>query len=245
MNNKNNKKILIIAATHGNERIGVQVIKKLQAKKLDKYFDYLIANPKALQEKREFIDVNLNRVYPGKKDSQLYEERVAYENMKIARRYRYIIDIHEASKGKDDFIIIPREEISRLFPVEFIDLKKIILWPDPKGPISQILENAIEIEFGMAQRKRAEAIAKMEKIIANFITKTELTEYDNSIRLKKEIYFAYGKLMKKDFSGEMNDLRDFQKAKIKREVFYPLLVGQYLDDDIICYKTKKYRNRGK
>lgn len=240
---KGSKKILIIAATHGNEKIGVQIIKKLQIKGLDKYFDYLIANPKALQEKKEFIDANLNRVYPGKKNSRFYEERIAYKNIRIAKRYRYIIDIHEASRGKDDFIIVPREKVSRLFPVEFIDLKRIILWPDPKGPISQVLENAIELEFGMKQRKRTEAIEKAEKILGSFITKVESGKSRESTRPKQEIYFVYGKLMKKDFQGKIQNLRDFQKTEIKEEIFYPLLTGQYLKESIVCYKMRKYKNR--
>lgn len=239
MKKKRQQKILIIAVTHGNEKIGVQIIKKLLAKGLDKYFDYLIANPKAFQEKKEFIDVNLNRVYPGKKNSQFYEERIAYKNIRIAKKYRYIIDIHEASRGKDDFIIIPRKKISRFFPVEFIDLKKIILWPNPKGSISQLLKNAIELEFGMKQRKRIEVIEKAEKILENFITKIESTKCRKSTKIKQKIYFVYGKLMKENFQGKIQNLKDFQKTKFGKEIFYPLLTSQYLKYNIICYKMRK------
>jgi len=231
------KKILIIAATHGNEKIGVQIIKKLQAKKLDVYFDYLIANPKALQEKKEFIDVNLNRVYPGKKESALYEKRLAYDNLKIAKKYRYVIDLHEASKGKDDFVIIPREKISPLFPIGYINLEKVILWPDPKGPISQVLECAIELEFGMKNRNRNEAIEKATGIIEKFINRINSKNYSSTI--EKEIYKVFGTLSYDDNKKIPEDLVDFKLTTINNEKFYPLLFEQYFKQKIMCYKMKK------
>ena len=234
----NNKKILIIAGTHGNEKIGIELIKKLKLKKLGGDFDYLIANPVALREEKEFIDVNLNRVYPGNENSLLYEERLAYKNLKVARKYRYIIDIHEASKGKDDFIIIPKKKVSKLFPVRLIDLKKIILWPDPKGPISEVLENAIELEFGMKGRDRVEVIDKAFRIIENFIEKVSGNNLEEQNK-KQEVYYVYGKLMEENFSGDINDLVDFEKTLNGKEEFYPLLTKQYMKYDIVCYKMIK------
>jgi len=65
------KKILFIVATHGDEKIGVEVIERLRTKKLDRFFDYLVANPKALEKNTRFIDVDLNRSYPGVRNSRL------------------------------------------------------------------------------------------------------------------------------------------------------------------------------
>lgn len=235
---KNNKKILIIIATHGDEKIGVQIIKKLQAKGLNKYFDHLIANPQALKEKKEFIDVNLNRVYPGKKNSRFFEERLAYKNMRIAKKYRYIIDIHEASKGKDNFIIVPREKVSRRFPIRLIDLKKVILWPDPKGPLSQVLDNAIELEFGMKNKSRKKIVAGAVKTVEKFMVAIALKKYPAKFS-KKEIYYVYGKLLADKSIKPQVNLKDFKETKINKEKFYPLLVGQYQKLGIICYKMKK------
>lgn len=240
LTNKNmKKKILLIVSTHGDEAIGIDAVKKLKDNGLNSFFDCLIANPAALRNNKRYIDKDLNRVYPGEKNSRFYEERIAYKNIRIAKKYRYIIDIHEASKGRDDFIIVPRENISPYFPFKFIDLKRVILWPDPKGPVSQVLKNAIELEFGMKQRKRIEVVAKAVKIIENFIKRISSKERKILLNSKKEIYFTYGKLMKKDLQGGIQDFRDFQKIKVNQEKFYPLLSGQYLKQGIVCYKMKK------
>lgn len=136
-------KILLIVCTHGNERIGLETVRRLLAKDLGRYFDVLVANPLALSQNKRFVDKDLNRSYPGNKQSPIYEERRAYQNLRIAKKYDYIIDLHEASEDKDDFIIVPRENISNKFPLRLINLKRVLLWPDPVGPLSQVMENAI------------------------------------------------------------------------------------------------------
>jgi succinylglutamate desuccinylase len=231
-----NKQLLIIIATHGNEPIGVEVIKKLQAKKLDQYFDFLIANPRALKKEVRFVDKDLNRSYPGKADSKYYEERQAIANLKIAKQYKYIIDIHEANQGRDDFIIVPRKKLSNKFPIDFINLKKVLLWPDPLGPLSQVLTNAIELEFGSKNRNRQKMITKAEKIIIQFIKK--INSKQPSSYQAKNIYYVYGKLLTEK-NINIKKIKDFQLTKVEREKFYPLLTGQYLSDGVVCYKMRK------
>ncbi|MFA6421859.1 MAG: succinylglutamate desuccinylase/aspartoacylase family protein [Candidatus Buchananbacteria bacterium] len=230
------KQILFIIATHGNEKIGIEAVKILENKGLEKYFDVLIANPKALEKNVRLIEADLNRSYPGDAKSKIYEERIAFENFKIAKKYRYIIDLHEASQGTDDFIIMPRKKLSKTFPLEFINLKKVLLWPDPKGPISQILKNAIELEFGSKNRPRKLIINRCTLILENFIKNIHQLP-DNKITGNKKIFYVYGKLL----TNKNIELKliDFKKVKIEKEKFYPLLTNQYIKDGIACYKMKK------
>lgn len=230
------KKLLLIAGTHGNEKIGIEAIKKLKLKGYDKYFDILIGNPKALSLNKRFIDHDLNRAYPGDEYSKLYEKRLAYKNLKIARKYEYIIDIHEADKGCDDFIIVPRKKLSKKFPLDYIDLKTVLFWPNPKGPLSQVLPNSIELEFGSKNRNRQKMIDKCFFIIKKFIESACLNK--NIKFAKKEYYFVYGKLLMDEYTNSDN-LKDFKKINIHNERFYPLLVCQYKKDGIMCYKMKK------
>ena len=233
------KKILLIAATHGDEKIGIEVINNLKDKGLNKYFDCLIANTMALDKNVRFVEVDLNRSYPGSRESLLYEERRAYENLILAQNYRYVIDIHEASQGINNFIIVPKERLSESFPIDLIDMGTVLLWPDPKGPLGQVVENAIELEFGMKNRNRKKVILKAENVIKNFI-KYVYGQKPKERSVPKKLYYVYGKLMQSEFNGDISQIKDFKKAEINSEQFYPLLVGQYLKSGIICYKMKLF-----
>lgn len=80
-------KILFIVSTHGDERESLEVVSMLKKTDYGQYFDYLIANPKAYEINARFFEQDLNRLYPGKKNSKIYEERLAWENMNIAKKY--------------------------------------------------------------------------------------------------------------------------------------------------------------
>lgn len=232
------KQLLLIMATHGNEKIGLETAKILENYGLEKYFDVLIANPRALDKNVRFIEVDLNRSYPGNKTSKLYEQKIACDNLKVAKKYKYIIDIHEAHQGTDDFIIAPRYKLPKKFPLKYINLRKVLLWPNPKGPISQVLDNSIELEFGMKDRDRIKAINKAVKIIGKFIKNIYSPDLI-SIAKKKEIYYVYDKLLVSPNNPINFKTRDFSRIKINDEIFYPLLTNQYIEEGIICYKMKK------
>lgn len=232
------KHLLIIAATHGDEKIGLEIIAKLRTKGLDQYFDWIIGNPLALKRKTRFVEKDLNRSYPGKRNSKIYEERRSYENFKAAKKYRYVIDIHEASAGMDDFIIVPRKKLSNKFPVQNINLGNILLWPDPTGPLAQYLEQAIELEFGMKDRERKQAANKGVMIVEGFIN-TVINK--NLLTRRQNVYSVYGKIRYADFKIK-KELKDFKLCSLNGEKFFPLLVGQYVQEGIMCYKMKKHSN---
>ncbi len=238
------KELLLIIYTHGDEPIGERVVRQLRQKKLNRFFDVLIANPRAARRKVRFIDVDMNRVYPGDGNAKEYEMRKAFENLRIAQDYKYVIDIHEASAGTDDFIIIPRETFTGTFPLAWLDLDRVLLWPDPSGPISQVLKNALELEFGMLNRDRKEVEQVASKIIEDFIIRMNSLQKMDNLSDTKQFYYVYGKLMQKDVKVSADILTDFENVDIDGESFMPLLSGQYLErEGIVCYKMRKLETR--
>lgn len=236
------KKLLIICATHGNERIGLEAVEKLKSKGLSDYFDVVIANQEALAKNVRFTDCDLNRSYPGNKESSLYEKRRAAEILEISRGYGYVIDMHEASSGTEDFIIIAKDRLPGSFPVDLVDMDTVLLWPEPKGPLCEVVENAIELEFGVKDRDREEVIEKATMILEDFIGKI----YTNEQRwvASQRVYCVYGTLNTEEFGADIATLEDFVETKVNGEEFYPLLVGQYLDDNIVCYKMRLQQEQG-
>ena len=235
-------KTLLITSTHGNELIGIEVVSKLIKKGLGDKFDFIVANPFALNKNARALEKDMNRIYPGNAKSSREEERLAAKNLEVAKRYKYIIDIHEASEGINDFIIVPRKKIGDLYPISMVDLSTLLLWPDPKGPISSILPNAFELEFGMKGKDRKKIIKKATQIVAGFLQSIEQQKVTNI--KQKRIFYVYGKLLMQELPSSnefIENLKDFKKTSLFKEQFYPLLVGQYAKDNIICYKMRKIK----
>lgn len=230
------KKLLLIAATHGNEPIGLEVIKILKKKGLLKYFDTLIANPLALKKGVRFLDCDLNRSYPGNIKSQQYEKRLAAKNLRLAKKYQYIIDLHQADKGIRDFIIIPRKKLTKKFPLAYLDLRDVLLWPEPKGPLGDVLENCLELEFGIVGKDYQKLVNKAAKTVEKFINRMNGEEGSKN---NKNIYMVDGTITTNQWDKDKPLPKDFKENTFAGKKFYPLLVNQYSDLGILCYKMKK------
>lgn len=231
------KDILIIAATHGDERIGLDIVGKLKTSGLGRYFDVRIGNPRALAKNARYTDFDLNRAYPGDPRASEYEKRRAYYNLRIARQYCYVLDIHEADRGSDDFIIVPQPTLDCTVPLELIDLDTVILWPDPNGPLGYVLNNTIELEFGMKNRNRNIITDNATRIVRTFIN--SIASKGKKQCAKKKFYRVYGTVSTDDPRIKGMQLKDFTKARLGNESFYPLLVDQYREQGIYCYNMMR------
>ena len=101
-------KIILNILTHGDERIGLKVLRERKKMNIDK--DTLvvqIANRRAFELRKRFIDQDLNRSFPGKKDGN-HEEKLAYKISPIIKSADIVIDIHSTKSELRDAIIVTK-----------------------------------------------------------------------------------------------------------------------------------------
>jgi hypothetical protein len=234
-------KILIIAATHGNEPVGVDIMRYLRGTLgLDMArTNFIIGNPRAYAEKRRFLDADLNRAYPGDKRSGKYEDRRAAELYALAQGYKCVIDIHQMAYGRENLIIVPKRLVSDRDLINKVKINKIILWPSTSGrktgPMAQFISNGLELEIATGAQPYGSVVKNASNLIFDFIENIDQRTDRNR---RPDQFLVYGKLLTGELS-ESRDLEDLKKTRINKETFYPLLVNQYLSEGIICYKTKK------
>lgn len=231
------KNILFFAAVHGDEKIGINVMNKLE-KNLILKISWLIANEKANEKGVRFIDVDLNRAAPGIKKAKQYEFRRAKELIEIAKNFKYIIDLHGTKANSGIFTIITNPKIENLLLASALPIKNIVIWNSDKikefGPITRFVNCGIEIECGPKDS------AIIEKQLFEIIKKI-LQEGPNIDKKKldsKQYFRVFGKVKKNEIkSNVLKKIKDFQQIKLNNETFYPLLVGEY--EDVVCYKMEK------
>ncbi len=230
--------ILLIAATHGDEPIGVRTLESLEKKRDD--FDWIIGNPPAYEENKRFTEADLNRSAPGMFTGATYESRRAAEITSLAKQYDYTIDLHGAPQDCGIFTLLTNPSEANLRLAAMIDLDRIVIWPaitpDLSGPLSEFFPVGLEIECGLKDDPQTQI--KLERVLTDLLENREvLARQDASKTLKqKEIYEVYGELR-----GDPGvKLKEFQEVTIAGETFFPLLIGAYDDAyGVTCYKLKK------
>ncbi len=228
---KDNSDILFLTATHGDEGFAVPVLKKLE--KEFPRLHWLIANERAFEGNVRFVDKDLNRCAPGNLNSAFYEIRRASELLKIAKRHRFVIDIHGTVSTSGIFVLVPDPTPPNIALAASLPITNVVIWAarasEKSGPITQFVKCGMEIECGPKDSPNVRI--QLRKILRDLLSnKFEL----NPVH-KQNWFRVYGKVAKE--KTDARNLRDFEQAKVDEEVFYPLLVGQY--KDIACYKMKQ------
>jgi len=73
--------VAVVGAVHGDEPCGANAIREFLDSEptLERPAVFIIANERALEEGRRYVDVDLNRVLPGDRDADEHERRLAAE----------------------------------------------------------------------------------------------------------------------------------------------------------------------
>lgn len=233
------KNILFVVASHGDEPIGVDVVRRIRRnyKNFDQKADIIVGNPLAYKRGVRFIDCDLNRSAPGNVLSAKYEEKRAFDLIRHSQKYRYTIDIHGSSKDNGIFTIVtnPTEanlRLSSMLPIQRIVVLPSII-PDLVDPISKYFRCGVEIENG--PKDADESYRQLEKSLIGFLDKSFENKGDYREILKnREVYEVYGVL---DKMPEGMVLREFQKVSLGGEKFYAIFVGSY--EYCACLKMRR------
>jgi hypothetical protein len=220
------KKLHITTATHGDEGFSVPIVKKL-AQKFP--FDWQINNPRALAQNRRFIDIDLNRVGPGIKNSRLYEESRAWEILAQSKKYEVVIDIHGTTSNSGIFIILSDPNWRNVELAKSLPIQNVVLWPSLQstGPLTQFMNNSLEIECG--PKDDSNIADELEKILSLYLS-------GKQVKFTQNFYIVTGML-----KGIITQkIRDFEIATVQGQSFYPLLVDQY--EGITCYTMQRLGN---
>ena len=130
-----NPKITFIGGTHGDELVGVEVIKKLENyltdKKVRGEINLLIANPLAVKEGKRFIDQDLNRLFSidlidnlKEKKNLNYEQERVTQIAPLLQNQDFVFDIHSTIKKGKSFVLIfdleKQLDLARFFKPDFL-----------------------------------------------------------------------------------------------------------------------------
>ena len=111
-------KIAVVGGTHGNEPVGIEVIRHLDRKpptNPKNEFDTFWANPGAYEAQRRFVDCDLNRTFGKNGRSHGYEETRSKELVEqIEGNYEFILDLHTTTSNMGITAILTQtDEVTR------------------------------------------------------------------------------------------------------------------------------------
>jgi tryptophanyl-tRNA synthetase len=230
------EKLVIVCCLHGNERFGLDVCKS------QSLFPFVLANEKALEENKRFIDADLNRVFPGNFQGN-HEEKLAAELTENLKSFEYVLDLHSSSNECPLFGIITKPNEEKIEFAKKLGLKKLVIMSPSFASGKALIDFTncgISLEVG--PHERSENIDEVLELINNFAggknynNDLEIFEVVSIVKkLGREILI---KNFEPVFNGQVisQDTNFEQKAEYD---FVPVLVGEKAYGDTLCLACKK------
>ena len=230
-------KIAVVCCLHGTEPYGLEVVKRLPV-----FISYFIGNEISLMENKRFIEVDLNRCFPGNKFGN-HEEKLAYDLYCKLKEFEYVIDLHSSSNKCPLFGIITKQNKEKIELAKKLGLNKLVVMQESIASGKALIDFVncgISLEVG--PHNRLENVKEVSDLINNLI---ESKNYSNYI----EVYEVFKVVKKERDSILINNFEHIQKNQIiaedltdkqlSDEDFTAVLVNEEAYKNILCLATRK------
>lgn len=180
-------KILVIGGLHGNEPLGIKVVRALERDPIPNV-DVTFGNPAAVTKGVRFIEADLNRVFPGKTNGVTEEQRAA-ALMKLCEGYDVVLDFHNTHALDNDFGFVGGSKYVQLLPVATaLGMNRVIV--ADYDCINKYVPTCMSIEISLSSPENSVPrwIEKIE-ILSNITTlpTTLPTLYRYAFRVTREM----------------------------------------------------------
>ncbi len=163
-------RILVIGGMHGNEPLGIDVVKSLRNNPVAN-IDTIIANPAATWQNRRFMNRDLNRSFGVNDDS--YESKRAQFLLSKCQNYDIVFDFHNTHCPDNDCAFIGKDANAKLLDIaSILGLSRVIV--ADYDCINKFAPNCISVEISMTSPRNSALIwceiIKMLACMKNFDT---------------------------------------------------------------------------
>jgi predicted deacylase len=221
----------VVGSLHGDEPAGKKAIEQILDEGLEfrEPVQFIVANEKSLKQGVRFTECDINRSFPGDKDSDCYEERLAAEIMEKVEGTK-LLDIHTTHSYPQPFATFSNLNDTTRDLLRSTGVKNAVYFPEKTGTLNEQLD-AVVVEAGY--QKTQQAAANAVGVIKNFLA--ALGVIDKKFETSEPDVFKYYETVegeweftaenfKKVRAGESFAKNDGEKL-VAKEDFYPVLMS--------------------
>lgn len=245
--------IAIVGSIHGDEPCGRDGIEAVLADPpaVDRPVKFIVVNEEALAAGRRYVDVDLNRIFPGDPDSDVREVRLAAALSEELRGCT-VLSLHSTQSYDgmfalvDDLTPLAREIVPKLSVDAVVRTKG-----ENEGRLFSVAPEAIEVECGF--QGSPEAAANAERVIREFlaalgVSDEEPTRHNESLpvfqlgdpvpKTAADRYEVFVENFERVGAGERFAAVDGDPI-VADEPFHPVLMSARGYEDVFGYRGSK------
>jgi predicted deacylase len=172
--------LAVVVGQHGDEPCGERAMERLLADddlRLSGAVLFVVANERARDAGERFVDVDLNRAYPGDPAADAYETRLASELLDVVDDLP-VLDLHSTVSTTTPFALYQRLTPRTRHLLETTGLDRAVdIRLEPSGLTAHV--DGIAVECGL--KGSAAAVDNAERLLRNVFAVTGLVDAEGAV----------------------------------------------------------------
>lgn len=211
-------KILIIAATHGDELLGIRLYEKLLRDRspLLESIDFMIGNPRALSARKRYIDNDLNRSYQATAGGYEVWRASEIRDYISLTKPDLVLDMHTTNCIQPSCLIIGSMDGEAKHHFLAASHIEVLLQVGLKGDIASVIDNVVGYEVSNSSITPS-LLDRIALDLSNFIEGKEVSS-------RKQLFKITDKMYKKDVTEDQ--ARSFINFEMSPMGFIPIMTGE-------------------
>lgn len=245
--------IAVVGGIHGDEPCGINAIERLLTDPpvFRKPVLFVIANEKAIEQGKRYVEEDLNRAFPGDENGPTHESRLA-ARLRNTFSGCLTFSMHSTQSYDGTFALInePNERIRD--PLRALSVDAVVdVGPHSKGRLFDAIPATIEVECGYQGSEQATenasgllreflgAVGAIEREVVTAKEPVPLFRLDRQIpKEEANSYDVYASNFERVAKGESFAAAD-EREVTADEPFYPVLLSPYGYEAVFGYTAQR------
>lgn len=241
----------VVGSVHGDEPTGVRSIHRVleSPPEFERAVKFIVANPPAAVAHRRYLDVDMNRVFPGDLDADDRERRLAAQLVAETDDCT-VLSLHTTQATSDPVAFVTSGHPRALEVVSQLPLDYVV---NERPTVDSAFSSTGVVSVEVGKPEKHDATAKAEEIIRSFLRVEGVDDEPASTTASPE-YFTTDGTIEKPRSHDSYELlvENFEQVEegtayakadgetlVADESFVPILISETGYDDIFGFKGYK------
>jgi len=242
---KGDPEFTVTGSIHGDEPVGKKAIEEILEKDLEflRPVQFIVVNEEALELDKRFVEVDLNRSFPGFKESEIREERLAAQLLDQIGDSK-VLDIHSTHSFDRPFANAKSFEDLEMEMIKASGAEYAVKFEEGEETLTDYV-TGITLEAGLQHSNQAveNAVNVIENFLAYFgVIDAEFGASDPEKFVHQEKVEGDWEFLKENFQkvekGEVYGRREGEQLRAEED-FYPVLMSTNGYDGILGHKASK------
>ncbi len=240
--------VAVVGGIHGDEPCGPRAVDALLADPpaVQRPVKLVVANEEAIERNSRYVDVDLNRAFPGDPEGEAHEERLAHR-LRTELRGCTTFSLHSTQSYPVPFVLVAEVDALVESVVPYLTVESVVETGEfSKGRLIETPE-VVEVECGL--QGSAAAAHNAELLARQFLAAVGATTARRVAEEREVPVFRLARALPKDRGASYEVFaRNFERVDAgdayaaadgvpisSEEPFYPVLLSPYGYEDVFGY----------